>query len=109
MKLSSVIDALMVFTDGSRLAAAQSRNAEGEITAWYWLNTDIEDRKKAEEALQSNERDLSLIINTMPTLAWSARPDGSGEFFNQHYLDYVGLPLKSCRAGAGLPRFILKT
>jgi PAS domain S-box-containing protein len=24
-------------------------------------------------------------------MAWSARPDGSGEFFNQQYLDYVGL------------------
>jgi PAS domain S-box-containing protein len=70
------------------------RNPQGEITAWYWVNTDIEDRKKAEEALQSNERNLSLIINTMPILAWSARPDGSGEFFNQHYLDYVGLPLE---------------
>jgi PAS domain S-box-containing protein len=70
------------------------RNPKGEITAWYWLNTDIEDRKKAEEALQSNERNLSLIINTMPTLAWSAGPDGSAEFFNQHYLAYVGLPLE---------------
>jgi len=68
------------------------RNEKGEITAWYWLNTDIDDRKKAEEALQSNERKLSLIINTMPTLAWSARPDGSADFFNQHYLDYIGLP-----------------
>jgi PAS domain S-box-containing protein len=70
------------------------RNPKGEITAWYWLNTDIEDRKRAEEALQLNERNLSLIINTMPTLVWSARPDGSAEFFNQHYLDYVGLPLE---------------
>jgi hypothetical protein len=70
------------------------RNPKGEITSWYWVNTDIEDRKRAEEALQSNERNLSLIINTMPTLAWSARPDGSGEFFNQHYLEYVGLPLE---------------
>ena len=70
------------------------RNPEGRILNWYVLLTDIEDRKKAEEALQSNERNLGLIINTMPTLAWSARPDGSAEFFNQHYLDYVGLPLE---------------
>jgi PAS domain S-box-containing protein len=68
------------------------RNPQGEITAWYWLNTDIEDRKKAEEALHSNERNLSLIINTMPALTWSARSDGSADFFNQHYLDYIGLP-----------------
>jgi PAS domain S-box-containing protein len=76
----------------SRAHAVQ--NEKGEITAWYWLNTDIDDRKKAEEALQSNERNLSLIINTMPTLAWSALPDGSADFFNQHYLDYIGLPLE---------------
>jgi PAS domain S-box-containing protein len=68
------------------------RNPQGEITAWSWLNTDIEDRKKAEEALHSNERNLSLIINTMPALTWSARSDGSADFFNQHYLDYIGLP-----------------
>jgi PAS domain S-box-containing protein len=70
------------------------RDPEGRILNWYVLLTDIEDRKKAEEALQSNERNLGLIINTMPTLVWSARPDGSAEFLNQHYIDYVGLPLE---------------
>lgn len=55
------------------------------------LKTQIAERKRAEEALWVSERNLSLIINTIPTLAWSARPDGSAEFFNQHYLDYVGL------------------
>jgi PAS domain S-box-containing protein len=34
---------------------------------------------------------LRLIIDTIPTLAWSARPDGSAEFFNQRWLDYTGL------------------
>lgn len=77
-----------------QVRARPARNAEGDISAWYWLLSDIEDRKKAEEALQSNERNLSLTINTMPTLAWSARPDGSAEFFNQYYLAYVGLPLE---------------
>jgi PAS domain S-box-containing protein len=72
-----------------------ARDAERKVTAWYFVFTDIDERKTAEEALQSNERDLNLIINTMPTLAWSARPDGSGEFFNQHYLEYVGLPLET--------------
>ena len=39
-----------------------------------------------------SERNLSLIVDTIPALAWSARPDGSAEFFNQHYLDFIGLP-----------------
>jgi PAS domain S-box-containing protein len=36
------------------------------------------------------ERNLRLIIDTIPALAWSARPDGSAEFFSQYYLDYIG-------------------
>src|SRR6202051_2476670 len=37
------------------------------------------------------EHDLNLIINTIPALAWSAHPDGSADFFNRHYLEFVGL------------------
>jgi PAS domain S-box-containing protein len=61
------------------------------IVRWYVAAFDIEDRKRAEEALRSVERSLDQIINTIPGLAWSARPDGSAEFFNQQYLDFVGL------------------
>ena len=31
------------------------------------------------------------MVDTIPTLAWSARPDGSAEFFNRRWLDYAGL------------------
>src|SRR5438445_13828513 len=30
-------------------------------------------------------------VDAIPTLAWSARPDGSAEFFNRRWLDYAGL------------------
>jgi PAS domain S-box-containing protein len=36
-------------------------------------------------------QDIRLVVDTIPTLAWSARPDGSKEFFNQRWLDYTGL------------------
>ena len=67
------------------------REAEDTISAWYLLLSDIDDRKRAEEALQSNERNLRLIINTMPAFAWSARPDGSAEFLSERWLEYTGL------------------
>ncbi|CAM2155166.1 protein of unknown function [Pararobbsia alpina] len=38
-----------------------------------------------------NAQSLAEIINSIPALVWCARPDGSAEFFNQHYLDYVGM------------------
>ena len=52
---------------------------------------DISEKKRTEEAILASERNLSLIINTMPVLAWSALPDGTVEFFNQRWLDYTGL------------------
>jgi PAS domain S-box-containing protein len=54
--------------------------------------TDLPVNEKAAEALHLNEPNLTLIINTMPTLAWSALPDGSIDFINQRWLDYTGLP-----------------
>jgi PAS domain S-box-containing protein len=73
------------------------RDASGDIVRWCWLLTDIDDRKRAEDAARASERNLKLIIDTIPTLAWSARTDGSAEFLNQHYLDYVGLSLEQVK------------
>jgi len=39
-------------------------------------------------------QDTRLAVDTIPTLAWSAGPDGSADFFNQRWLDYTGLSAK---------------
>src|SRR5262249_27633413 len=68
------------------------RDTTGRIARWYVLLTDVDERKRAEDALRASERSLKQIVDTIPALAWSSRPDGSAEFFNQHYVDFVGLP-----------------
>jgi PAS domain S-box-containing protein len=80
-----------------QVRALPVRDTDGGITGWYVLLTDIDDRKRAEDAIRASERNLNQIINTIPALAWSARPDGSAEFFNQHYLDYVGLSAEQAK------------
>jgi PAS domain S-box-containing protein len=35
--------------------------------------------------------DVRLVVDAIPALAWSARPDGPAEFFNRRWLDYAGL------------------
>jgi len=67
------------------------RDGDGEIACWLHLLIDIDDQRRPEEALRTAERNLHATIHTIPALVWSARTDGSAEFFNQHYLDYVGL------------------
>ena len=51
---------------------------------------DISERKRAEEALRVSERDLSLIIETIPGLVWCAAPDGELNYLNQRLLEYTG-------------------
>ena len=76
------------------------RDTADRITGWYVLLTDIEDRKRAEDAVRASERALSSIINTIPMLAWSARPDGFCDFLNQRWLDFTGLSAEQAR-GSG--------
>ena len=74
-----------------QLRGHPARDTDGRIVRWYCLMTDIDDRRRAEEAVASSGRDLKLVIDTIPTLAWSAGTDGACDFFSQHFLDYTGL------------------
>jgi PAS domain S-box-containing protein len=76
------------------------RDPRGKILRWFHLIIDIDDQKRAEEALAVSESNLAQIVNTIPGLAWSAQTDGSAEFFNHHFLNYVGISLdEACGAG----------
>ena len=50
------------------------RDTNGSIVRWYNLLIDIDERKRAEEALAASERNLKLLVGTIPAPAWSARP-----------------------------------
>ena len=52
---------------------------------------DTTKRKRAKEVLRQSEEHLRLIIDTIPTMAWTLRPDGTVDFVNQRSLDYMGL------------------
>jgi len=68
------------------IRAVPLRDEQGNIVRWYGTSNDIEDLKRAEDRVR-------LIINTMPMMAWTLRPDGTVDFVNQRCLDYEGLSL----------------
>jgi PAS domain S-box-containing protein len=49
-------------------------------------------------ASRQKEEHLRLVIDTIPTMAWSVRPDGAVDFVNQRSLDYTGLSLEEALA-----------
>src|SRR6267378_3845122 len=49
--------------------------------------------KRVSQRLTPSEDPLQLVIDTTPALIHTALPDGSLDFFNRRWLEYVGLPL----------------
>jgi PAS domain S-box-containing protein len=69
------------------IRAVPLRDEHGSIVRWYGTTTDIEDLKKAEDRIR-------LIIDTLPTMVWTLRPDGAVDYVNQRWMDYTGLTLE---------------
>jgi PAS domain S-box-containing protein len=69
------------------IRAVPLRDEQGNIANWYGTSSDIEHLKRAEDRVR-------LIINTIPMMAWSVRPDGAVDFVNQRWMDYTGVSLE---------------
>jgi formate hydrogenlyase transcriptional activator len=70
------------------------QDESGEMVRWYGTNTDIEDRKRAEEKLRQDERELRRITDAIPQTIIVQGPDGSPIYANQAVLDYTGLTME---------------
>jgi PAS domain S-box-containing protein len=73
------------------------RNDDGEVIAWYAASYDIEDRKRAEDALREREaqlaearRELELTIDSIPVMVSTFDADGTRSFVNQTWQNYTG-------------------
>ncbi|HEV7715740.1 MAG TPA: PAS domain-containing protein [Steroidobacteraceae bacterium] len=73
---------------------AQAARDGGEtITGWYGLVVDIDERKRAEQALKASEQNLKSIIDSIPGMIALANAEGVHEYSNQRVLDFTGTPL----------------
>ena len=75
------------------------RASDGSLLLWVGVNLDIEDLKCAEQALRESEYKVRQIIDTVPSLFWSAGPDGEPTDVSQRLLDYSGMRLEDFRHG----------
>jgi formate hydrogenlyase transcriptional activator len=66
----------------------------GKVVRWFGSNTDIEDRKRAEEKLLEDERELRRITDAIPQSIIVQDANGHALYANQAVLDYTGLSIE---------------
>jgi PAS domain S-box-containing protein len=66
---------------------------QGRIVRWYGLLTDIDDQRRAEEALRHSEHHLRLLVETIPALVGRTTAEGKLDYVNRRVVDYLGLEL----------------
>ncbi len=64
---------------------------QGNVVKWFGSNTDIEDRKRAEEKLRQEERELRQITDAIPHNIVVMEPDGTRLYANRTFHEYTGL------------------
>jgi formate hydrogenlyase transcriptional activator len=73
------------------IRAVPVRDDSGALLSWYGTNTDIEDRKRAEERLRRSETEYRQIIDAIPQLIAALSPAGKVLYANKSVLEYIGL------------------
>lgn len=82
--------------------AAPLRDASGAIAEWIGVNTDIEARKQAAQALAASEERFRTLAEAMPHLVWQTDARGDPDYINQRVQSYTGQDLVAMRDGGWL-------
>ena len=67
------------------------RDDGGSIVKWYGTLMNVDALKETESALQMREHELLGIIETIPSMLWSASPTGEVTHISQRVLEYSGM------------------
>jgi PAS domain S-box-containing protein len=67
------------------------RDAEGTPLAILETNTDISERKRAEQAAHRSESELRALVENIPAMVFVALPGPANEFVSRGWREYTGL------------------
>ncbi|WP_310392846.1 PAS domain-containing protein [Hymenobacter sp.] len=76
------------------LGQAQARRAPGgQVLKWYGTNTDVHQLRLLQEQVLSSQARFQQLLETLPQMTWTARPDGKATYYSQRWYDYTGATL----------------
>jgi len=76
-----------------------------EAVGWCGVATDIEDRKRREEASEARGRNFEQIVDGLPEIVALFAADGKIAFSNKQMLEYLGETLEQVQAKASAYNF----
>jgi PAS domain S-box-containing protein len=67
------------------------READGSITGIFLHGVDTTDRLKNEQQLRESESRFRQLADAMPQIVWTARSDGTLDYYNRRWFEFIGL------------------
>lgn len=64
---------------------------DNKVTGIVSVVHEVTEQYLAQKIKDKNEKDLKLILETMPHIAFRSRPDGNITYYNNRYYEYTGL------------------
>jgi PAS domain S-box-containing protein len=89
-------DRWMTRKDGERFWASGIttgvRDEDGNLTGFIKVMRDLTERKQLEEELRQSRTYLGLLIESLPQMVWTCRPDGECDYLSSQWVRYTGIP-----------------
>ncbi|MFP5384434.1 MAG: PAS domain-containing protein [Bacteriovoracia bacterium] len=65
-------------------------NTTGDLTKYYGTWTDIHDKKISAEVIKKSEEEFRELANSMPQIVWTAKSDGTVDYYNDRIRELLG-------------------
>ena len=69
------------------------RDASGQVVRWFGTNTDVTALRQLQQKLAESEEEQRIQAESIPQQVWSARPDGTVDYYNHRTAAYLGVAL----------------
>jgi PAS domain S-box-containing protein len=69
-----------------------ARDEAGKLTGFTKVMRDLTKQKRIEEQLRQSQSSLTLLIESLPQLVWTCRPDGECDYLSPQWVGYTGIP-----------------
>lgn len=77
----------------NRTGFVPTRDKQGRVTGWYGSTIDLDSHRITQAELRDRERELSQLVDLVPSHIWRLTPDGEPVFFNKRMVDFLGFDI----------------